>query len=168
MDNGRVQKFQVKETNLGMAAGAEGQDFGIVMQTTPEQTPVSSARARAEQLGWRVLTGSQEAAQEIARDQAELERPEEFVGVETPLQVDERLAREQENSQNEINPKRDFEARIARRGEVAIAQAAMKEVEEITRKKNFSPLEVVRAYRKLGNEALNSMEDPHPIGRGNG
>lgn len=151
-----------------MAAGAEGQDFGTVMQISPEQTPASSARTHAEQLGRRVLTGGQEAAQEIARDQAELEHPEEFVGAETPLQVDERLAREQENSQNEINPKRDLEAKIARRGEVAIAQAAMKEVEEITRKKNFSPLEVVRAYRKLGNEALNSMEDPHPIGRGNG
>lgn len=188
MDNGRVQKIRAKElteqinqaTDLGLVAGAEGQSFGGV--TSVEQRPV--ARERAQQLGWQVLDGGKsksannaeqvaaeivdfEAAQEIARDQMELEHLAEFVGDETPLQIDERLKNQQENSLNEIDPKRDFEAETVARSQEKIARTAMDEVERLLREKQVYPGKIVEIWRKRGDAVLNSYENPHPIGKGN-
>ncbi len=184
MNNGRVQRISAKEltrqidqeTDLGLVAGAEGQSFGGVMPVVSEQA-ANDARMQAEQLGWKVLDGGrgelvgdsgQEAAQEVVRDEAELTHPEQFVGDETPLQVQENLEAQAENLRNEENPKRDFEARIVAKSEEELARVAMRETEKFTHKGVFSPADVVKMHRILGDKALNSMENPHPIGRGNG
>lgn len=109
-----------------------------------------------------------EAAEELKRDENELVNSTEYVGVETQLQVDERLAREQENLKNENDPTRDFEARIASKSQEKIAHETMLEVNKIVNHKQFAPMDLVRLQRKMGNMVLNSYEDPHPIGRGNG
>lgn len=185
MNNGRAQRISAKEltrqidqeTDLGLAVGAEGQSFGGVMSVVSEQVATDDARMQAEQLGWKVLDGgrrelagdlSQEAAQEVARDEAELTHPERFVGDETPLQVQENLEAQAENLRNEEDPKRDFEARIVAKSEEELARVAMREVEKFTHKGVFSPADVVKMHRILGDRALSRMENPHPIGRGNG
>ena len=216
MDNSglaqNIQKFEAErlsgrngsETDLAMAAGAEGQGFDVRARMIPtelgtkviqagrneaqlgqsEMLPGAMAREQAQQLGWQVLDGGQnkmtegveqrsaeivdfEAAQEIARDQAELTHPEEFVGDETELQIDERLRDQQENSLNEINPGRDFEAEIAARSQERIAQTAMGEVEKLLKEKQVHPGKIVEIWRKRGDAVLNSYENPHPIGKGN-
>lgn len=119
--------------------------------------------------GWQNLEGvvDFEAAQEIVQDQTELEHPVEFVGAETPLQEKERFENQQENSLNEINPKRDFEAGIVARSQERIAQTAMTEVEKLLKDKQVSPAKIVEIWRKQGDAVLNSYENPHPIGKGN-
>lgn len=198
MNNGRVQQgVNAREmtaeidraTDLAMAAGAEGRSAGR-SNFVPEQVEAEdteTARERAKQMGWQVIDGGKvvenaetvlrgpevdtpdfEAAQEILRDEDELVNSTDYVGVETPLQVDERLQREMENLKNENDPSRDFEARIAHESQEKIARETMIEVNKIVNHKQFSPLELVRLHRKMGNMVLNSYEDPHPIGRGNG
>lgn len=146
------------------------------------------AREQVQQLGWQVLEGGRRsdsvaevgnvgqmagnvvdfvATREIVRDQEELTQPEEFVGDETELQIRERLEEQQENSLNEINPTRDFEATIMARGQEKIAQVAMGEVEGLLKKKEVHPAEIVEIWRKRGDAVLNSYENPHPIGKGN-
>lgn len=198
MDNGRVQqRVNAREmtveidraTDLAIAAGAEGlstERSGFAPEQA-EPKNEAAARERAKQMGWQVIDGGKvarnaegvprgpemdtpdyEAAQEILRDEDELVNSTDYVGVETPLQVDERLQREMENLQNEDDPKRDLEARIAHESQEKIARETMVEVNKIVNHKQFSPLELVRLHRKMGNMVLNSYEDPHPIGRGNG
>lgn len=188
MENGRARKISAKElteqinqaTDLGLAVGAEGQSFGEPMPVGP--APV--ARERAQQLGWQVLDGGKnelisnaervateiadfEATQEIVRDEMELEHPEEFVGDETPLQIKERLQNQQENSLNEIDPRRDAEAETVARSQEKIAQTAMGEVESLLKEKQVFPGKIVEIWRKRGDAVLNSYENPHPIGKGN-
>lgn len=198
MNNGRVQQgVNAREmtaeidraTDLAVAAGAE-ELSATQANLVPEQIGAidpAVARERAKQMGWQVIDGGKvagntetvsrgseidipgsEAVQEILRDEDELVNSTEYVGVETPLQVDERLAREQENLQNEDDPRRDFEARVAHESQEKIARETMIEVNKIVNHKQFSPIELVRLHRKMGNMVLNSYEDPHPIGRGNG
>lgn len=168
MDNGRAQKIE-QVTGLGLAAGAEDQVFGEEVLTEVEQAPRGQiARERAEQLGWRVLGGENgEATQEIAQDQAELEHPIEFVGDETPLQVDERLKAQQENSLNEIDPNRDSGAKRVRRSQEKVARAAMAEVDKMVHQRQFSPLDLVRLHWTMSNEALLDEEEAYYVGKGN-
>lgn len=169
MDNSglaqNIQKFEAERSS-----GQNGSETGLAM-------------------GWRVLEGGSggdgdvtgnidgvgngaeiidsAAEREIKRDQAELTHPEEFVGDETELQIDERLKDQQENSLNEINPGRDFEAKIAAHSQERIAQTAMGEVEKLLKEKQVHPGKIVEIWRKRGDAVLNSYENPHPIGKGN-
>ena len=196
MDNGRTQNtLRVsakeltdeinRETDLALAAGAEEQGLTETMSQVRQMPTVS--HVQAERMGWKVLelgkeNGSfgvvrdsenlqslgGEVKQEILRDEDELLNPTDYVGVESELQVQERLADAKENLRNEDDPKRDFEAKIATSSQEKIAQSAIAEVDKIINHGHFSPFELQQAYRKIGNVMLESFEVPHPIGKGNG
>ncbi len=181
-----------RETDLALAAGAEEQGLTETMLQV-RQTPTVS-HVQAERMGWKVLEGGKaqvelgkengsfgvvrdsenlqslggEVKQEILRDEDELSNPTDYVGVESELQVQERLADAKENLRNEDDPKRDFEAKIATSSQEKIAQSAIAEVDKIINHGHFSPFELQQAYRKIGNVMLESFEVPHPIGKGNG
>ncbi len=184
MDNNGLA--QNSKGDLVMAAGAEERVFDTQARVESDGVMPGVARERAQMMGWQVLEGGNnvvdgvtdgvrrtegvvdfEAAQEIRHDQAELTHPEEFVGDETTVQMGERLANQQENSLNDIDPKRNSEAQIAARSQEKIAQAAMKEVEGLMGKKQVLPAEIMEIWRKQGDKVLNSFENPHPIGKGN-
>lgn len=182
-----------RETDLAVAAGAEGQGFAMARPQAGQASTVPYTQA--EQVGWKVLAGDQaqvmpsegnngdygtnnsleptqnledKAKQEILRDEDELEHPTDYVGDESALQTEERLADATENLRNEDNPKRDFEAKIATSSQEKIARSAIAEVDKIINHKRFLPAELQQAYREIGNVMLNSFEVPHPIGKGNG
>lgn len=185
MDNGRGQKiakFDARElteqinqaTDLELAAGAEGQNF----------VAPGAAREQMQQVGWQVLDGGKNevvnnveqaaaevidfaAAQEIARDQAELVDPVEFVGDEMPLQTDLRLKAQRKNALNDEYPDRDSAARRVKRDQGRLARAAMSAAEAMMRQRHFSPYELERKHYTMTDEALLDEENPYYVGKGN-
>lgn len=143
-----------------VAAGAE--DFVV------KNTQTGMTRDRAQQMGWQVLEGGQtsgteqignglrniEASQEIARDEAELERPLEFVGDESPLQTQERLVDDQESMQNDEGKGLGFVDKIVAANQEAVAQAVIPEVNKIINHKSYRPAELMSLYQKFTNKTL--------------
>lgn len=109
-----------------------------------------------------------EAARELAQDEDKLEHSVDYVGTESSLQRQERQAGDQENLKNELDPKRDFEAEIASRGQEELAREAMAMVDDLLKEKQVSPAELERVWRRMGDAVLGSYEVPHLIGMGNG
>lgn len=94
------------------------------------------------------------AAEELARDTVEIERPEWFVGEESKLQTEERLQEDREDRENEERGAVGLEARISAKSQEKVAELAMPEIEKITRQKSFSPFELERKRSDFTNALL--------------
>lgn len=146
-----------------MAAGAEG--FVV------KNTQTGAGREQAQRMGWQVLDGGQktgiysseqagntinnfEARQEIARDEAELEHPQGFVGEESNLQEQERLADDREDLASETGGGLKFVDKIVTTNQEAIAQAIVPEVNKIVNRKSFRPAELMGVYQQGVNKTL--------------
>lgn len=164
MDNGRVQKAQrisAKELTQEIDQATDWAVMGEAESSVAQGTaPGISQEAAREVL--------QAAEREIARDEDELVHAEDYVGEETAVQTRERLASEQENLLNEEDPDRDSEAKRMHQTQEKIAGQAMTQVDELMKNKVVSPADIEGVWREFGNRVLESYENPHPIGRGNG
>lgn len=175
MDNGQGQvmpKMSAKELTQMIDQETSVADWRVLDANRPDETIVGQEAQMAERMAQDMGQVAEqlintEARQELKLDQDELEHPEESVGDETELQINERLAGEKENFLNEINPKRDADAERVAGSQQAIAQVAMREVERLMGEKQMSPAKIMEIWRKQGDMVLNSFENPHPIGKGN-
>ncbi len=97
--------------------------------------------------------GEGDPTAELERDLQEEQKPEEFVGVETNRQVEERLQEDLEDAQNEAGAGLSFENRVAAANQEEVARAFVPEVDAILKKGNFVVDELVRAQRE-GSRAM--------------
>lgn len=89
------------------------------------------------------------------------------VGEASKLERRERAADDQENLRNEIDPKRDNEAKIMARSQEERGKAAARWSGELLRRRNFVVSEFISEFRKEQDGMLNDFEVPHPIGSRN-
>lgn len=161
-----VEMSRNQAQQLGkMAAGAEH-------LTVVNNTETDYNRGQAQRVGWQVIEGGKSAPQgifssgeagtaaeaaaerEILRDEAELEYPERFVGQESALQEQERLADDQEDMQSEEGKGLKFVDKIVTANQEAVAQAIVPEVNKIVNRKSYRPEELAQLYRQGVNKTL--------------
>lgn len=151
MDNGRGGRaMSAKEltAEIERETNAEVEDFVV------ENTETDVNRSEMQETGRRILTGEQVASSEIVRDEAELERPLEFVGEESAIQRQERLADDAEDLVSENGDGLGFVDKIVATNQEAIARAIVPEVNKIINRKSFRPAELLSLYRQGTNKTL--------------
>lgn len=89
------------------------------------------------------------------------------VGEASKLERRERAADDRENLRNEIDPKRDNEAKIMAHSQEERGKAAARWSGELLRRRNFVVSEFISEFRKEQDGMLNDFEVPHPIGSRN-
>lgn len=163
MDNrGQVQRDGL-ETGFG----------GKFEQVLPMPEELMSQN-RARGIGGRILTAQNEQNEsarddteaygagwaELARDEAELAHPEDFVGRETEVQIAEGFQAEVANAHPELK----FVQRAAKLGQEGIARATMAMADEIVSKSEYQPLELLRLRDQASADMRRSFPVPERMG----
>lgn len=86
------------------------------------------------------------------------------VGEESKLEVNERLADDNENLRNELSGVKDFEAQIQAKKQEDIAKAMVPQVGNLLRRKSFAVNDVIELQRVGRDQTLLSFERPRKIG----
>lgn len=121
--------------------------------------------------------GIRQAEHELTRDEVEIEQPEKFVGEETPLLTEERVAEDQADLRREDNlaPKGASEAerrmlagehKIVKDAGKVVTLEAMGEVEKILQEKVVHPADLADLWQKRSIEMISKV-DGYALGDNN-
>lgn len=104
------------------------------------------------------------ATQELQRDTAEIERPEEFVGLETRVQRKEYERDDAHDAQLEDGVGNPWEVQIVRNSQEQLGKQMAEAVEGISRQKSFQVKGLYDLFRKQRTKALENQEGARRIG----
>lgn len=136
-------------TDLAMPAGAEDMRR---REDMPAMQTEAGARSPEQPVGFgrEILS----AVGEVARDEQELTEAQEFVGEESKIQTQERLADDLEDARNEAGEGLGFENRIVAKNQESVARMVGPEVEKMVSQKSFRVSDLERIYRHGVNTTL--------------
>ncbi len=159
MNNGSQSREKVRARDL-TAEIDRATDLAVPVgvEDTRRQEAMSAMQAEAEArsmeqpvgFGREILS----AVGEVARDERELTQAQEFVGEESRIQTEERLADDLEDARNEAGEGLGFENRIVAKNQEGVARMVGPEVEKMVSQKSFRVSDLERIYRHGVNTTL--------------
>lgn len=155
-----------RATDLVVAQEREDLRQGRLENTEKSEGQIPE-REQVQRMGWQVIGGGQlerssgdlrggslTPAEEVARDEQELTRAEDFVGTESQLQIAERIKDDDEDARNEAGEGLGFENRIVAKNQEGVARLVTPEVDKMVNQKSFRPSDMERLYRDGVNAML--------------
>lgn len=159
MNNGSQGREKVRARDL-TAEIDRATDLAVPVgvEDTRRQEAMSAMQAEAEArsmeqpvgFGREILS----AVGEVARDERELTQAQEFVGEESRIQTEERLADDLEDARNEAGEGLGFENRIVAKNQEGVARMVAPEVDKLVNQKSFRVSDLERIYRHGVNTTL--------------
>ena len=141
MDNRSANRAPRTEQESLNSQDFEGLRRGIF--STPGADGVTTEAAK----------GIGEAAVELAKDLNELEHAEEYVGTESELQVEERLAEDRADLQAEMGVGDPLTVKVMAKSQEELSKAVAPEVNKFLNQKSFRPAELQQVYRARAEQA---------------